>query len=191
MAQSISDSQILDAALAVMIEKGYAGATTREIAAAAGINEVTLFRRFGSKAKLLEMVVEQEARSFAAAGIECTGALEADLVRVVQFYRQLTVTRGRVIAMLINEIPRQSELLDMMKSPGAIVSQIAELLEQYQDTGALVKEPPMQAFVALVGPILLGSMLGNLQPHLGDLLPEPHEHVRRFLCGRIGEQSTA
>ena len=45
----ISDKQILDAALDVMAERGYTGATTRQMAAAAGINEVTLFRRFGSK----------------------------------------------------------------------------------------------------------------------------------------------
>ena len=70
MARAISDHQILEAALAVIVKQGYAGATTREIAATAGINEVTLFRRFGSKQKLLTAVVEQEAENFIAAGIE-------------------------------------------------------------------------------------------------------------------------
>ena len=36
--------QILEAALTVFIEKGYNGATTAEIAKAANISEVTLFR---------------------------------------------------------------------------------------------------------------------------------------------------
>lgn len=93
--------------------------------------------------------------------------------------------------MLINEIPRQPELLDMMKRPVAIFSKIADVLERYQTMGVLVKEPPMQAFMALIGPIFLGALLGNLQPHLGDLLPEPHEHVRRFLCGRVEENRAA
>ena len=45
--------QLLEAALQVYAESGYHGATTRRIAAAAGVNEVTLFRHFGSKDALL------------------------------------------------------------------------------------------------------------------------------------------
>ncbi len=46
--------QILDAATRVYAEHGFRGATTRRIADAAGVNEVTLFRTFGSKALLIE-----------------------------------------------------------------------------------------------------------------------------------------
>lgn len=45
---------LLQAALKVVSEKGYLGATTREIARAAGVTELTLFRHFGSKQKLFE-----------------------------------------------------------------------------------------------------------------------------------------
>jgi AcrR family transcriptional regulator len=45
--------QLLEAALQVYAESGYHGATTRRIAAAAGVNEITLFRHFGSKDVLL------------------------------------------------------------------------------------------------------------------------------------------
>ena len=117
MARTISDDQILEAALNVIVQRGYAGATTREISAAAGMNEVTLFRRFGSKEQLLRAVVEQEAQRFSLMGIEYTGDLEGDLVRVVCFYRDLMRARGRIIAMLINEIPRQPELTDVMETP--------------------------------------------------------------------------
>ena len=48
---------IIDSALAVFAEKGYAGATTREIAARAAVHEPTVYRRFGSKAKLFEATV--------------------------------------------------------------------------------------------------------------------------------------
>lgn len=47
-------ARILDAAARVYAEFGYRGATTRRIATAAGVNEVTLFRTFGSKAALLD-----------------------------------------------------------------------------------------------------------------------------------------
>lgn len=44
---------ILDAALDAYSRHGFRGATTRRIAAAAGVNEVTIFRHFGSKEALL------------------------------------------------------------------------------------------------------------------------------------------
>lgn len=46
--------RILDAARKVFGEFGFRGATTRRIAQEAGVNEVTLFRTFGSKAALIE-----------------------------------------------------------------------------------------------------------------------------------------
>ena len=51
--------QLLDAAAQVYAEAGYRGATTRRIAAAAGVNEVTLFRQFGSKDALMREAIAQ------------------------------------------------------------------------------------------------------------------------------------
>lgn len=51
--------KIIAAAVSVMGQKGYTAATTREIADQAGVNEVTLFRHFGSKRGLLEAVGAQ------------------------------------------------------------------------------------------------------------------------------------
>ena len=45
--------ELLSAAARVYAEAGYRGATTRRIALAAGVNEITLFRHFGSKDTLL------------------------------------------------------------------------------------------------------------------------------------------
>lgn len=50
--------QILDSALKVFIEKGYNGATTQEIANAADISEVTLFRHFSSKQEIFMEGIE-------------------------------------------------------------------------------------------------------------------------------------
>lgn len=50
--------KILEATLRLISEKGYLGATTREIAQQVGVAELTLFRHFGSKEKLFEEVLE-------------------------------------------------------------------------------------------------------------------------------------
>ena len=55
----ISRERILEAAARVYSKHGFRGATTRLIAAEAGVNEVTLFRTFGSKGALLEAVIEE------------------------------------------------------------------------------------------------------------------------------------
>lgn len=50
--------QILESALNVFIKKGYNGATTQEIAKAADISEVTLFRHFSSKQEIFMKGIE-------------------------------------------------------------------------------------------------------------------------------------
>jgi AcrR family transcriptional regulator len=61
----------LDAAARLFAERGYAGTTTRAIAEAAGVNEVTLFRHFESKRGMLralgERLAERQAGRAAAA----------------------------------------------------------------------------------------------------------------------------
>lgn len=52
--------QLLEAAVKVFAHAGFRGATTRRIAQEAGVNEVTLFRQFGSKEGL---IVEAVLRS--------------------------------------------------------------------------------------------------------------------------------
>lgn len=184
MAQVIPDEQILEAALSTIAEKGYAGATTRAIATTAGINEVTIFRRFGSKKQLLMAAVEQEAENLVAAGIEYSGDLEADLARVVRFYHELMQSRGHVLLMLLSEVPRQPELMEIMETPFAIVRKITAILARYQEEGALVQEPPTSAFASLVGPLFLSGIVRFGEPELELEAFDPVAHVRRYLQGR-------
>lgn len=53
-------NRILAAAARVYTQYGFRGATTRLIAAEAGVNEVTLFRTFGSKAQLLQAMLHSQ-----------------------------------------------------------------------------------------------------------------------------------
>jgi AcrR family transcriptional regulator len=56
--------KILDVALEVYAVRGYRGTTTRRIAEAAGVNEVTLYRHFGTKGALIRAAIEAaEARA--------------------------------------------------------------------------------------------------------------------------------
>ncbi len=52
-------SRILEAAARVYALHGYRGATTRRIAEEAGVNEITVFRHFGTKSALLDCVAHE------------------------------------------------------------------------------------------------------------------------------------
>jgi len=54
-------SVILDAAAQVFSQHGFRGSTTRRIADAASVNEVTIFRYFGSKEALLQEAIRHSA----------------------------------------------------------------------------------------------------------------------------------
>lgn len=68
-------NRILEAATRVFQDHGSRGATTRRIAEAAGVNEVTLFRQFGSKERLL-----REALAWAAERTQASVALPEEPV---------------------------------------------------------------------------------------------------------------
>ena len=59
--QADARERLLAAAAAVYAQHGHLGATTRRIAVAASVNEVTLFRLFGTKDALLEEAVRSQA----------------------------------------------------------------------------------------------------------------------------------
>ena len=50
--------KIMDATMSLIIDKGYSGATTREIAKLAGVNECTIFRRFAGKKEIVTAAME-------------------------------------------------------------------------------------------------------------------------------------
>ena len=71
-----SREKIIASALSLFSEQGVTAATTKQIAENAGVNEVTLFRQFGSKQGLLLAVLQEApiAQKMQAALSEITGA---------------------------------------------------------------------------------------------------------------------
>lgn len=50
--------RIIDATMTLIIEKGYSGATSKNIAKLAGVNESTIFRRFDGKKEIVLAAME-------------------------------------------------------------------------------------------------------------------------------------
>jgi AcrR family transcriptional regulator len=99
---------LLDAAARVFARDGLAGATTREISREAGVNEVTLFRHFGTKEHLIEAVVGsafgQEKRPAEGRAL----GLRADLESFAARYEALLVENLPLVRTMIGEIHRHA-----------------------------------------------------------------------------------
>jgi AcrR family transcriptional regulator len=73
--------RVLEAAREVFGARGYTGATTRRIATEAGVNEVSLFRLFGTKEALLDEAVRSHITGAGARPLTCTGDPLGELSR--------------------------------------------------------------------------------------------------------------
>ncbi|MFY9985951.1 MAG: helix-turn-helix domain-containing protein [Chthoniobacterales bacterium] len=104
--RSNAAERLLDAAARVFARKGLKGATTREIAIEAGLSEMTLFRRFGTKEKLLRAVVERFfARRIEPPVVhEPPGDLRAALLHYAKLQHRLMDESLPIIRVLLGEL---------------------------------------------------------------------------------------
>lgn len=190
MPKIVNDETVYRAAMQVVIERGYAGATTKQIAEAAGISEVTLFRKYGNKAELVrQAILDRAAQIDLNSAAAYSGDVAADLLRVVETYQGTAERDGRFFYAVLSDISRTAELAEMMDTPVSMMSQVAALLVRYQQEGVLQQEPPFQAVAALLGPLMVTNMIrGQLEGI--DLPPiDLPQHVARFLYGhRVGSE---
>lgn len=174
---------VLDAAIACAEESGFRSITTRRIAEVAGVNEVTIFRRFGSKAAVIAAAFEREAAAISDQIGDYTGDLQADLERMASAIWNAAGRRRKTLPVILSELSSNEDLRAGASHSMNAVADAAAMLERYQREGRLIDESPLQAYAALVGPLVY---LGIVTP----LVDEPpvldiSAHVRRFLSGRL------
>jgi AcrR family transcriptional regulator len=80
---NLTSDRIIDAATCVFAREGIAGATTREIARLAKVNEVTLFRHFKNKNELLQQVVLKSRKDYESVFEDAPIETEDDVRRTV------------------------------------------------------------------------------------------------------------
>ncbi len=177
--------QLLDAAVRVYSDSGFRGATTRRIAEEAGVNEVTLFRLFGSKAALIEAAVLHASTNGAAAPLpiepinpvlELTQWAEKDHAFMLE-------TRG-MIRTSMAEMHERPECAGSASSHPAqsfasLVTYIERLAERRFIPSAVDAKP---AAAMLMGTLFADAMGRDMMP---DMFPPekqaPATYVRLFL----------
>jgi len=177
----ISRERILEAAARVYSKHGFRGATTRLIAAEAGVNEVTLFRTFGSKGALLEAVLE--------ANDECDRVdplpdvpvhPESELTEWVSAHLEGVKALRPMLIHAISELDERPEVADFA-CRGRV--EVHGVLEQYvarlQRAGLVDQSTDTFAAITMLISSVMGDAMGR--PMSPDSFPPEDEAAGRYV----------
>lgn len=182
---------ILNAAIQVFSQHGFRGSTTRRIADAAEVNEVTIFRYFGSKEALLQEAIN-------AADENAVGSLPKDPVNpakeladwctaVVRHLRD----RSPVIRKCMGEMEERPELTARAaETPTLATNELCEYFDRLKALGFTNAEfEPTVASSMLIAALFHDAMSRGIMP---DIFPKPPETApakyARFVLRAIGVQ---
>jgi len=162
--------RILDAALAEFGSSGFNGTPTRAIARRARVNEVTIFRLFGSKLQLFQAVLEE--RSLLSDVMKNTsfnqeGSLDDVLYRNMRYVLGMLRQNRHMLLMLIGDASRMPELRGVIsdmaarRAPEILMPAFRCLMEQ----GQLRRMEPVVAARAMMGMVqayfIMDDLLGT------------------------------
>ena len=180
--------ELLGAAARVYADAGYRGATTRRIALAAGVNEITLFRHFGSKDALLR---EALARSQDPHSDELLPETPSNPMAELLAWAgsHITDMRGRqaLIRTCMGEFAEHPGLFVPENSgPVRAARALTQYLTRLRQRGlARAEFDPAAAAALLIGTLFADAMGRDIMPDLYTNQPDKalKEYIALFLRG--------
>src|SRR5687767_8978117 len=154
--------EILDAALTVFVEKGFAATKLDDVAVAAGISKGLLYRYFDNKAELFKEVIRQTLVATIRDVGDRARASGSAVAALDVFLEQLTAVakdarRSAIPKLIISESGSFPELavfyLAEVIGPG--VQQLTGLIRRGVDSGEFRKVDPELAAKSIIAPFLL------------------------------------
>ena len=178
--------RIIRAAIELVDEKGYKGATTRAIAERAEVNEVTLFRQFGNKQGILDAAIEKYSYFDMIDNImnhDVKWDLEKDLRMLSSRYQEIVESKRKIILISLREEGRFPELDEAIaKLPNAYKKTIANYFKEMVARGKMPTS--VDADVAATNFLLINFGYFFLKERLSD--GETEIPVDRFTEDHIG-----
>lgn len=186
---------ILEAARAVLAEKGYAAASMLDVARRARVSKETLYGRFGDKRGLFEALVRTNADTVVPALAEAMGdarlPLETTLERFAVALQTLLLGES---ALTVNRAAMAEAAADAAlgrlldaNGRGRVVPLLAGVLERHRAAGELaydsVEEPASTLVALVIGDQQVRRLLGALAMPTPDAIEaRARRAVRQFLA---------
>ena len=166
---------ILNAACGVFAQHGFRGSTTRRIADAAGVNEITLFRQFGSKEALIREAMQHLTQS---ANLATLPQIPVDPQRELSEWSESFIQhlrlRSSIIRKTMGEIEERPEMSECASYvPRKASNELCLYLTALKRDGRTTEEfDPKTAAAMLMGAIFADAMGRPMMP---DVYPQPEE----------------
>ena len=182
---SIRD-QLLEAAARVYAKAGYHGATTRRIADQAGVNEITLFRHFGSKDALIKEAIARAGSTSTAHALPQTPREPArELKEWARAHIAELRERRSLIRTCMGEIEEHPGIFPGQDSPPARAAKaLCQYLKRLRDTGAAKAQfDEVAASTMLMGVLFADAVGRDIMPDMYRNDPEQalDEYIKLFL----------
>lgn len=180
--------KILEAASRIYSECGFRGTTTRRVAQEAGVNEVTLFRHFGSKEVLIREAVQAGWGRVEIARLPDVPVDPAvELTHWAEGYFEVHVHCAPFIRTRLGEFQANPQILPPSGSPGArAAAEVARYLEKSQQRGLVRADvSAVHAASMFVGSLFANALIREGVPDMypGSPADEVRDYVRIFLQG--------
>ena len=177
----INRERILEAAARVYAKHGFRGATTRLIALEAGVNEVTLFRTFGSKGALLQAVLTQQDSD--CSGVPLLPEQPVDPVAELTAFTEASLQKLREIRPLLvqtmSELEERPEAADFACRGRTAVH---DMLLEYSNklhADSLQHPADVATAVTMLTSTVMGDVMGR--PMVPDAYPPMEEAAARYV----------
>jgi len=183
MPKVIDTDRLFLATVHLFAERGYEATTTQEIARQAGVNEATLYRRFGSKPKLIGEALRHCLANSPFAKLRVSEDTEADLLAIVKAYEETFHAFGGAVMTLMLEMSRNDELQAASAAFMPNFLNAAKIIAFHQEKGMLREGNPAQTLSFLIAPMMVSGMMGRSRSTLDIPAFSPEIIVNGFLYG--------
>jgi AcrR family transcriptional regulator len=167
--------KILKAATELYAETGFRGTTTRQIAQLAGVNEVTLFRHFGSKHALLHEAIRCACATSGPSQLpDPPQDPKAELLKWSRHHWEELWNRRSVIRTAMGEIEEHPGLLPSEQSATACAGrELGAYIERLRSAGlARAEFATAAATMTLMGTLFADAMSRDIMPFAYRLEPD-------------------
>ncbi|UXH76470.1 TetR/AcrR family transcriptional regulator [Roseateles amylovorans] len=154
--------ELLDAALALFVEKGFAATRSEEVAARAGVSKGTLYLYYPSKEELFKAVVRESIGTKIAEGVEELGKHQGSMADLVawmlrEWWERMGLTpAGGIHKIMLSEARNFPELAKFYDDEVIVPScaLLAEVVRRGVASGEFREVDPDTAVMVLIGPVL-------------------------------------
>jgi len=168
--------QLLDAAVEVFSQRGYSGATTREIAETAGVAEGSIYRHFADKSALFREALESVKPDAMdeLVGLVGHGTIRDNLAQFIAVLEDVERDIAPLQASMLSDAELSKRLLSASQSevtgPGVALKPLAAYLLAEQKLGRIRADVDCErAAFALFAVVFTSVVLGRMSPgQIGD-----------------------